>query len=75
METASTAFEEAEEAQAAAVDAERALAAQPVPTWLSDMETHELRVVSDAAAALFGFAALVVVAAVIALGPPLRGEE
>jgi len=44
-------------AQAAAVDAERALAAQPVPTWLSDMETHELRVVSDAAAALFGFAA------------------
>ena len=44
-------------AQAAAVDAERALAAQPVPTWLSDMETHELRMVSDAAAALFGFAA------------------
>jgi PAS domain S-box-containing protein len=44
-------------AQAAAVDAERALAAQPVPTWLSDMETYELRVVSDAAAALFGFAA------------------
>jgi PAS domain S-box-containing protein len=44
-------------AQAAAVDAERALAAQPVPTWLSDVETHELRMVSDAAAALFGFAA------------------
>jgi PAS domain S-box-containing protein len=44
-------------AQAAAVDAERALAAQPVPTWLSDMESHELRVVSDAAAAMFGFAA------------------
>jgi PAS domain S-box-containing protein len=43
--------------QAAAVDAERALAAQPVPTWLSDVETHELRMVSDAAAALFGFAA------------------
>ena len=44
-------------AQAAAVDAERAFAAQPVPTWLSDMETHELRAVSDSAAALFGFAA------------------
>ncbi|MCM2310936.1 MAG: response regulator [Steroidobacteraceae bacterium] len=43
-------------AQAAAVDAERAFAAQPVPTWLSDMETHELRVVSDSAAVLFGFA-------------------
>ncbi len=43
--------------QAAAVDAERALAAQPVPTWLSDVETHELRMVSDAAAALFGLAA------------------
>ena len=43
-------------AQAAAVDAERAFAAQPVPTWLSDMETHELRVVSDSAGALFGFA-------------------
>lgn len=42
--------------QAAAVDAERAFAAQPVPTWLSDMETHELRLVSDSAAALFGFA-------------------
>lgn len=44
-------------AQAAAVDAERAFAAQPVPTWLSDMETHELRAVSNSAAALFGFAA------------------
>jgi response regulator RpfG family c-di-GMP phosphodiesterase len=43
--------------QAAAVDAERAFAAHPVPTWLSDMETHELRVVSDTAAALFGLAA------------------
>jgi len=43
-------------AQAAAVDAERALAAQPVPTWLSDVETHELRMVSDAAATLFGLA-------------------
>jgi PAS domain S-box-containing protein len=44
-------------AQAAAVDAERAFAAQPVPTWLSDMETHELRAISDSAASLFGFAA------------------
>lgn len=43
-------------AQAAAVDAERAFAAQPVPTWLSDMETHELRAASDSAAALFGCA-------------------
>jgi len=43
-------------AQAAAVDAERAFAAQPTPTWLSDMETHELRAVSDSAAVLFGFA-------------------
>jgi len=43
-------------AQAAAVDAERAFAAQPVPTWLSDMETHELRALSDSAAALFGIA-------------------
>jgi len=43
-------------AQAAAVDAERAFVAQPVPTWLSDMETHELRMVSDSAAALFGLA-------------------
>jgi PAS domain S-box-containing protein len=43
-------------AHAAAVDAERAFAAQPVPTWLSDMETNELRAVSDSAATLFGFA-------------------
>jgi PAS domain S-box-containing protein len=43
-------------AQAAAVDAERAFAAQPLPTWLSDMETHELRAVSDSAAVMFGFA-------------------
>mgnify|MGYP001765653412 CR=1 FL=1 len=43
-------------AQAAAVDAERAFVAQPVPTWLTDMETHELRMVSDSAAALFGLA-------------------
>jgi PAS domain S-box-containing protein len=44
-------------AHAAAVDAERAFAAQPLPTWLSDMETHEIRAVSDSAAALFGLAA------------------
>jgi PAS domain S-box-containing protein len=43
-------------AQAAAVDAERAFAAQPLPTWLSDLETNELRAVSDSAAALFGLA-------------------
>lgn len=43
-------------AQAAAADAERAFAVQPVAAWISDMETHELRVVSDTAAALFGIA-------------------
>jgi PAS domain S-box-containing protein len=41
-------------AQAAAVDAERAFRAHPVPTLLSDMETHEVRAASDAAAALLG---------------------
>ena len=41
-------------AQAAAIDAERVFSAQPVPAWVSDMETHELRAVSDSAAALFG---------------------
>jgi PAS domain S-box-containing protein len=41
-------------AQAAAADAERAFASQPVPTWLSDMESQEIRAVSDSAAALFG---------------------
>jgi PAS domain S-box-containing protein len=41
-------------AQAAAIDAERAFAAQPVPTWLVDMETHEIRAASDSAATLFG---------------------
>jgi PAS domain S-box-containing protein len=41
-------------AQAAAIDAERAFAAQPVATWLVDMETHEIRAASDSAAALFG---------------------
>ena len=43
-------------AQAVAMDAERAFAAQPVPTWLADMETHEIRAASDSAAALFGTA-------------------
>lgn len=43
-------------AQAAAVDAERAFAANPLATWLSDLETHQLRAVSDSAAALFGLA-------------------
>ena len=41
-------------AQAAAIDAQRAFAAQPVPTWLADMETHVIRAASDSAAALFG---------------------
>ena len=44
-------------AQAEAADAERAFAVQPTPTWVSDMETRELQVVNDAAAALFGIAA------------------
>jgi len=43
-------------AQAAAIDAERAFAAQPVATWLADMETHEIRAASDSAAALFAMA-------------------
>jgi PAS domain S-box-containing protein len=42
--------------QAAALDTERAFAAQPVPTWLVDMATHEIRLASDSAAALFGIA-------------------
>ncbi len=41
-------------AQAAALDAERAFSAQPVPAWLVDMATCEIRAASDAAAALFG---------------------
>ena len=41
-------------AQAAADDAERLLAAQPLPTWLCDMETLELLAASDSAGALFG---------------------
>jgi HD-GYP domain-containing protein (c-di-GMP phosphodiesterase class II)/CheY-like chemotaxis protein len=43
-------------AQAAAADFERILRSHPVPTWLSDMETHEVRIASDAAAALAGIA-------------------
>jgi len=43
-------------AQAAALDAERAFASQPHPTWLADMETHEIHAASDTAAALFGVA-------------------
>jgi PAS domain S-box-containing protein len=43
-------------AQAAALDAERAFASQPLPTWLSDMATHEIRAASESAAALFGIA-------------------
>jgi PAS domain S-box-containing protein len=41
-------------AQAVAADAERAFISQPVPTLLSDMETHEVRAASDSAAALLG---------------------
>jgi response regulator RpfG family c-di-GMP phosphodiesterase len=41
-------------AQAAASDAERAFGSQPLPTLLSDMESHEIRVASDSAAALLG---------------------
>jgi CheY-like chemotaxis protein len=43
-------------AQAAATDAERAFGAQPLPTLLSDMESHEIRAASDSAAALLGVA-------------------
>lgn len=43
-------------AQAAAADAERAFGAQPLPTLLSDMESHEIRAASDSAAALLGVA-------------------
>ena len=35
-------------------DAERLLAAQPLPTWLCDMETLALLAASDSAGALFG---------------------
>jgi PAS domain S-box-containing protein len=41
-------------AQAVADDAERLLAAQPLPTWLCDMETLALLAASDSAGALFG---------------------
>ena len=41
-------------AQAAADDAERLLAAQPLPTWLADMETLAILAASDSAGALFG---------------------
>jgi response regulator RpfG family c-di-GMP phosphodiesterase len=41
-------------AQAAAQDAERVFVTQPVPTWVSDMETHQIRAATDAAAALLG---------------------
>jgi PAS domain S-box-containing protein len=43
-------------AQAAADDAERLLSAQPLPTWLCDMETLVLHAASDSAGALFGIA-------------------
>jgi response regulator RpfG family c-di-GMP phosphodiesterase len=43
-------------AQAIAADAERAFGAQPLPTLLFDMETHEIRAASDSAAALLGIA-------------------
>jgi PAS domain S-box-containing protein len=38
----------------AADDAERLLAAQPLPTWICDMETLALLAASDSAGALFG---------------------
>jgi len=40
-------------AQAAATDAERAFAMQPSAAWICDMETRELYMISDVAAALF----------------------
>jgi PAS domain S-box-containing protein len=40
--------------QSAAADTERLFMAQPVPTWLCDMETRKLQLANDAAAALFG---------------------
>jgi PAS domain S-box-containing protein len=43
-------------AQATAADAERAFRAQPLPTLLSDMETHEIRAASDSAGLLLGIA-------------------
>ncbi|HVN41862.1 MAG TPA: HD domain-containing phosphohydrolase [Steroidobacteraceae bacterium] len=46
-----------EEAAALAREAERAFAAQPVPAWLCEREGGRLRLVNDAAAALFGLEA------------------
>jgi PAS domain S-box-containing protein len=44
-------------AQAVSADAERAFRCQPVPTLISDMETHQVRAANDAAAAMLGIAA------------------
>jgi PAS domain S-box-containing protein len=41
-------------AQAVAADLERVFAAQPVPTWIVDMESRVVHAASDAAAALVG---------------------
>ncbi len=41
-------------AQAAAGDVERVFVAQPVPTWVCDMDSLQLHLASDSAAALFG---------------------
>ena len=43
-------------AQAASADAERVFRSQPVPTLISDMETHQVRAANDAAAAMLGIA-------------------
>ena len=43
-------------AWATAAGATSTSSAQPVPTWLADMENHEIRAASDSAAALFGIA-------------------
>jgi PAS domain S-box-containing protein len=43
-------------AEANATDAERVFRSLPLPTLLSDMETQQLRAISDAGAALFGIA-------------------
>jgi len=44
-------------ALAASADAERVFRSLPVPTLISDMDTHQLRAANDAAAAMFGIAA------------------
>ena len=41
-------------ATAVAVDTERAFASQPTPTWVVDMESRQLHLTSDSAAAMFG---------------------